>query len=64
MLFLRGITQPLTERRTLTDSATLAEGMRLADDSEAMSQDPVLGVSAQAIEEPSEGSAPPVTRRG
>ena len=64
MLFLRGITQPLTERRALTDSATLAEGMRLADDTEAESQDPVLGVSAQAIEEPSEGIAQPVTRRG
>jgi NAD(P)-dependent dehydrogenase (short-subunit alcohol dehydrogenase family) len=51
MLLLRGLLQPLTERRTLKDSALLEEGMRLADSSgEAQEQDPVLGVSAQAIE--------------
>jgi NAD(P)-dependent dehydrogenase (short-subunit alcohol dehydrogenase family) len=51
MLLLRGLLQPLTERRTLKDSALLEEGMRLADSSgEAQKQDPVLGVSAQAIE--------------
>jgi len=51
MLLLRGVLQPLTERRTLKDSALLEEGMRIADSSgEAQGQDPVLGVSAQATE--------------
>jgi NAD(P)-dependent dehydrogenase (short-subunit alcohol dehydrogenase family) len=51
MLLLRGVLQPLTERQTLRDSAALAEGIRLAESTgEAQSQDPVLGVSAQAIE--------------
>jgi NAD(P)-dependent dehydrogenase (short-subunit alcohol dehydrogenase family) len=51
MLLLRGLLQPLTERQTLRDSAALAEGIRLAESTgEAQSQDPVLGVSAQAIE--------------
>jgi NAD(P)-dependent dehydrogenase (short-subunit alcohol dehydrogenase family) len=50
MLLLRGLLQPLTERRLLNDSALLTEGMRLAESSgEEQSQDPVLGVSAQAI---------------
>jgi NAD(P)-dependent dehydrogenase (short-subunit alcohol dehydrogenase family) len=51
MLLLRGVLQPLTERQTLRDSAALAEGIRLAESTgEAQSQDPVLGVSAQAIQ--------------
>jgi NAD(P)-dependent dehydrogenase (short-subunit alcohol dehydrogenase family) len=51
MLILRGLLQPLTERRTLKDPARLTEAMRLAESSgEAQSQDPLLGVSAQAIE--------------
>jgi NAD(P)-dependent dehydrogenase (short-subunit alcohol dehydrogenase family) len=50
VLLLRGLLQPLIERRTLNDSSQLAEAMRLADESdEAHSQDPVLGVSAQAM---------------
>jgi NAD(P)-dependent dehydrogenase (short-subunit alcohol dehydrogenase family) len=51
MLLLRGILQPLTERRILKDSDRLAEAVRLATDSgETQGQDPLLGVAAQAIE--------------
>jgi NAD(P)-dependent dehydrogenase (short-subunit alcohol dehydrogenase family) len=51
MLLLRGLLQPLTERQLLKDSESLTEGMRLAESSgEEQSQDPVLGVSAQAID--------------
>jgi NAD(P)-dependent dehydrogenase (short-subunit alcohol dehydrogenase family) len=50
-LLLRGLIQPLSEWQTMKDSAVLEEGMRLAESSgETQSQDPVLGVSAQAIE--------------
>jgi NAD(P)-dependent dehydrogenase (short-subunit alcohol dehydrogenase family) len=66
MLLLRGLLQPLTERRMLADSELLKEGMRLAESSgEEQSQDPVLGVSAQAIEEQhTAGDTRPLTRRG
>jgi NAD(P)-dependent dehydrogenase (short-subunit alcohol dehydrogenase family) len=51
LLILRGLLQPFTERRALKDPARLTEAMRLAESSgEAQSQDPLLGVSAQAIE--------------
>ena len=51
MMLLRGILQPLTERRMLKDSDRLAEAVRLASDSgETQGQDPLLGVAAQAIE--------------
>jgi NAD(P)-dependent dehydrogenase (short-subunit alcohol dehydrogenase family) len=47
---LRGILQPLTERRILSDPARLTEAMRLADpSSQSGADDPVLGVSARAI---------------
>jgi NAD(P)-dependent dehydrogenase (short-subunit alcohol dehydrogenase family) len=50
MMLLRGIAQPLIERNTLKDEATLLQAIRLAESSgEAAAQDPVLGVSAQAI---------------
>jgi NAD(P)-dependent dehydrogenase (short-subunit alcohol dehydrogenase family) len=59
LLVLRGVLQPLTERRTLADTSVLAEGMRLAESSgEAQSQDPILGVSAQAIEQPAPALTP------
>jgi hypothetical protein len=52
LLLLRGALQPLTERQTLRDSAALREGIRIAESSgESESQDPVLGVSAQAMEQ-------------
>jgi NAD(P)-dependent dehydrogenase (short-subunit alcohol dehydrogenase family) len=52
LLVLRGVLQPLTERRTLRDDSTLREAIRLAESSgETRQQDPVLGVSAQAIEQ-------------
>jgi hypothetical protein len=52
MMLLRGLLQPLSERRALADSSTLTEGMRLAESSgEADGQDPLLGVAAQAIED-------------
>ncbi len=50
MMLLRGLLQPLSERRTLADRDKLAEGIRLAESSgESAQQDPLLGVSAQAI---------------
>jgi NAD(P)-dependent dehydrogenase (short-subunit alcohol dehydrogenase family) len=66
MLLLRGLLQPLTERRMLADSELLREGMRLAESSgEEQSQDPILGVSAQAIEQRAAADDPrPLTRRG
>jgi NAD(P)-dependent dehydrogenase (short-subunit alcohol dehydrogenase family) len=52
LLLLRGVLQPLTERRTLKDSAALTEAIGIVESSgETQSQDPVLGVSAQAIEQ-------------
>jgi NAD(P)-dependent dehydrogenase (short-subunit alcohol dehydrogenase family) len=50
---LRGLLQPLTERRILSDSAALGEGMRLAEQASAESAefDPLLGVAAQALRE-------------
>ena len=49
---LRGIIQPLTERRILRDPAQLSEAMRLADPASGNlpEQDPMLGISAQAID--------------
>jgi NAD(P)-dependent dehydrogenase (short-subunit alcohol dehydrogenase family) len=59
MLILRGLLQPLSERRVLKDSALLTEGMRLADDAaETQLQDPLLGLSAQAISDDGSESAP------
>lgn len=48
---LRGIIQPLTERRIMRDPAALNEAMRLADPAsgEVPEQDPLLGVAAQAL---------------
>jgi len=51
MLAARGLLQPLLERRALRDSEALANALRVAESSgEAQSQDPLLGVAAQAIE--------------
>ena len=51
---LRGILQPLTERRILRNTTGLSEAMRLADpaSSDVPEADPLLGVSAQAITQP------------
>jgi NAD(P)-dependent dehydrogenase (short-subunit alcohol dehydrogenase family) len=51
MLYLRGVLQPLTERRTLRDPRRLREAMRLAADStESYDADPLLGVAAKALD--------------
>ncbi len=51
MLYVRGVLQPLTERRTLKEPARLADAMHLAAGSqEARSQDPLLGVAAKALD--------------
>ena len=51
MLAMRGLLQPLLERRALRDGDALADALRVAESSgEAQSQDPLLGVAAQAIE--------------
>jgi NAD(P)-dependent dehydrogenase (short-subunit alcohol dehydrogenase family) len=47
---LRGIMQPLVERATLRDQASLGEAMRLAEPHEGASEDVLLGISAQALE--------------
>jgi NAD(P)-dependent dehydrogenase (short-subunit alcohol dehydrogenase family) len=53
---LRGLLQPLTERGSLRDSATLAEGMRLADHPAggAPAGDPLLGIATEALGEPAD----------
>jgi NAD(P)-dependent dehydrogenase (short-subunit alcohol dehydrogenase family) len=50
MMLMRGLLQPLSERVALSDSATLAEGIRLTEASgEADGQDPLLGIATQAV---------------
>ena len=50
-LLLRGLLQPLIERRTLKDTSLLSESMRIAEASgEARAQDPLLGVAGNALE--------------
>lgn len=52
MIALRGLLQPLVERRVLSEPERVAEAIRLADPaSDAVAeQDPLLGVAAQALE--------------
>jgi NAD(P)-dependent dehydrogenase (short-subunit alcohol dehydrogenase family) len=51
MIALRGLVQPLTERRLLRDPDGLLESMRAAEASQETSkQDPLLGVAMQAVE--------------
>jgi hypothetical protein len=50
MLYLRGLLQPLMERRALRDMDTLRESIRIAESaSESETMDPVLGVAARAL---------------
>jgi len=54
MLYLRGLLQPLTERRALSDMDALRESVRLAETSaDAATMDPILGVAANALGVPS-----------
>jgi len=46
---LRGIMQPLVERATLRDQASLREALRLAEPRDGAVEDALLGVSAQAL---------------
>ncbi len=57
-LALRGILQPLVERRLMRDPAPLVEAMRLSDPASGAlpEADPLLGVAAQAL---SEAATPP-----
>jgi NAD(P)-dependent dehydrogenase (short-subunit alcohol dehydrogenase family) len=50
MLALRGLLQPLTERRVLGEPERIAEAIRLADPASGAvaDQDPILGIAAQA----------------
>jgi NAD(P)-dependent dehydrogenase (short-subunit alcohol dehydrogenase family) len=51
MIALRGLIQPLTERRLLRDQDGLRESIRAAEASQETSkQDPLLGVAMQAVE--------------
>jgi NAD(P)-dependent dehydrogenase (short-subunit alcohol dehydrogenase family) len=48
-LYLRTLIQPLTERRVLSDPASLTQAMQIAQDShENDTQDPLLGVAVKA----------------
>jgi hypothetical protein len=51
MIALRGLLQPLAERRVLREPERIAEAIRLADPASGAvaEQDPVLGIAAQAI---------------
>jgi NAD(P)-dependent dehydrogenase (short-subunit alcohol dehydrogenase family) len=54
MLYLRGLLQPLTERQALSHMDVLRESVRVAETSgEAETMDPVLGVAANVLGEPS-----------
>ncbi|HXD53396.1 MAG TPA: short-chain dehydrogenase/reductase [Solirubrobacteraceae bacterium] len=54
MLYLRGLLQPLTERQALSDMDTLRESVEIAESSpDAETMDPILGVAANALAEPS-----------
>jgi NAD(P)-dependent dehydrogenase (short-subunit alcohol dehydrogenase family) len=51
MLLLRGLLQPLTERRVLREPERLREEIRAAEATqESVTQDPLLGVAMQAVE--------------
>ncbi len=52
MLTLRGLLQPLTERRTLRHLRTLEDSMRISEQSAAgaAEDDPLLGVAAKALD--------------
>jgi NAD(P)-dependent dehydrogenase (short-subunit alcohol dehydrogenase family) len=54
MIALRGVMQPLTERRILRESSTLVESIRLADHPAegAPVGDPLLGIAADALTGP------------
>ena len=49
MMLMRGLLQPLTERRTLQDPSALAEGLRMAEHA-GEEEDSVLGVAARALD--------------
>jgi NAD(P)-dependent dehydrogenase (short-subunit alcohol dehydrogenase family) len=50
MLVLRGILQPLTERRAMANLDQLSEGMRLSrEPASADGQDPVLGIAGKVL---------------
>jgi NAD(P)-dependent dehydrogenase (short-subunit alcohol dehydrogenase family) len=54
MIAMRGLIQPLTERRLLRDQDSLRESIRAAEASQETSkQDPLLGVAMQAVTEQS-----------
>jgi NAD(P)-dependent dehydrogenase (short-subunit alcohol dehydrogenase family) len=53
MITLRGVIQPLIERRVLRNPEVIAEALRLAEESRSQAgTDSVLGVAAQAIDQP------------
>jgi NAD(P)-dependent dehydrogenase (short-subunit alcohol dehydrogenase family) len=54
MIAMRGLIQPLTERRMLRDQDSLLESMRAVETSQETSkQDPLLGVAMQAVSDQS-----------
>jgi NAD(P)-dependent dehydrogenase (short-subunit alcohol dehydrogenase family) len=62
LLLLRGLLQPLTERRALSPGSGLAEVLQVAEsDEETRDLDPLLGVAANALDSP---AATPAGRGG
>ncbi|MGH2865511.1 MAG: short-chain dehydrogenase/reductase [Solirubrobacteraceae bacterium] len=49
LIAVRGLVQPLIERRSLREQANLVESMRLADEHDAADHDLELGVAAEAL---------------
>jgi NAD(P)-dependent dehydrogenase (short-subunit alcohol dehydrogenase family) len=50
MLTMRGVLQPLIERRTLSNLAQLREAVHVAETSDDSGSDPLLGVAARALD--------------
>ena len=50
MLAMRGVLQPLIERRTLSNLAQLREAVHVAETSDDSGSDPLLGVAARALD--------------
>jgi NAD(P)-dependent dehydrogenase (short-subunit alcohol dehydrogenase family) len=50
MLAMRGVLQPMIERRTLSNLAQLREAVHVAETSDDSGSDPLLGVAARALD--------------
>jgi hypothetical protein len=58
MIVLRGLVQPLVEKRTLKEQANLVESMRLANEPDGpVAHDLTLGVAAEVLQQHQTSSA-------